>query len=149
MKIILKKTPSMVKEVTGEIKKAELNENNDIVIKESDITDEAVYINYEYEGVIIGLLAVKDSNGKAKVVVDTCQSCGGSPYAYFVQVGNMIQCQNCGSTFAIDNLDKLIEDGCNPIPIEENEEKDGVITIGVEQLKVLKSRFENWKGPKA
>ena len=61
----------------------------------------------------------------------------------------MIQCQNCGSTFAIDNLDKLIEDGCNPIPIENKEEKDGVITIGVEQLKVLKSKFENWEGPKA
>lgn len=143
------KTPSRVKEVTGEIKKAELNENNDIVIKESDITDEAAYINYEYEGVTIGLLAVKDSKGNTKVVVNTCQSCGGSPYAYFVQVGNMIQCQNCGSTFAIDNLDKLIEDGCNPIPIENKEVKDGVITIGVEQLKILKNKFENWEGPKA
>lgn len=86
------RTPSSVKEVTGEIKRAELNENNDIVIKESDITDEADYINYEYEGVTIGLLAVKDSKRNTKVVVNTCQSCGGSPYVYFVQVGNMIQC---------------------------------------------------------
>ena len=107
-----------------------------------------VYISYEYEGVTIGLIAVKDSKNNVKVVVNTCQSCGGSPYAYFVQVGNKIQCQNCGNMFAIDELDNLVEDGCNPIAIEDKQTKDGVITIGTKQLKELKAKFENWKGPK-
>ncbi len=143
------KTPARLKEITGEIVKASTNSAGNIIIKESDITNEVVYISYEYEGVTIGLLAVKDSNGNVKVVINTCQSCGGSPYAYFVQIGDKIQCQNCGSVFAIDELDNLIEDGCNPIAIEDKETKDGIITIGVEQLKELKSKFENWKGPKA
>lgn len=84
-----------------------------------------------------------------KVVINTCQSCGGSPYAYFVQVGNKIQCQNCGNMFAIDELDNLVEDGCNPIAVEDKQTKDGIIIIGTNQLKELKGKFENWKGPKA
>lgn len=143
------KVPARLKEITGKIVKANTNSAGDIIITESDITDEVVYIGYEYEEVTLGLLAVKDSNGSVKVVINTCQSCGGSPYAYFVQVGDKIQCQNCGSVFTIDELDNLTEDGCNPIAIEDKETKDGVITIGVEQLKELKSKFENWKGPKA
>ena len=81
-----------------------------------------------------------------KVVINTCQSCGGSPYAYFVQVGNKIQCQNCRNMFAIGDLDNLVDNGCNPIQVEDKQTKDGIITIKTEQLK---DRFENWKGPKA
>lgn len=141
--------PARLQKITGKIVKANMNEDGNIIIKESDITDKVVYISYEYEGVTIGLLAVKDSNGNVKVVINTCQSCGGSPYAYFVQVGNKIQCQNCGNMFAIDELDNLIEDGCNPIAVEDKQTKDGIITIGTKQLKELKDKFENWKGPKA
>lgn len=71
----------------------------------------------------------------------------GSPYAYFVQVGDKIQCQNCGNMFSIDGLDNLVDDGCNPIAIEDKIEKDNEILIGTEQLKRLKEKFENWKGP--
>ena len=63
-----------------------MDKDGNIIIKENDITDKVVYISYEYEGVTIGLLAVKDSNGNVKVVINTCQSCGGSPYEYFVHV---------------------------------------------------------------
>ena len=138
-----------LKEITGKIVKAKLNEEGNIVINENDITENAIYISYEYEGVTIGLLAVKDSKGNVKIVINTCQSCGGSPYAYFVQVGNKIQCQSCGNMFNIDDLDNIVKNGCNPIAIEEKTTKDGIITIGTEQLKNLKNKFENWKGPKA
>lgn len=143
------KVPARLRTVTGEVVSATLNEEGNIIIKESDISENARYINYEYEGITIGLLAVRDSKGEVKVVVNTCQSCGGAPYAYFVQVGNKIQCQNCGSLFAIDDLDNLIDDGCNPIAIEDKKEENGIITIGTKQLKELKDKFENWKGPKA
>ena len=143
------KVPAGLKEVTGKIVKANLDNDGNIIINEDEITEEVVYISYEYEGVTIGLIAVRDSEGKVIVVINTCGSCGGSPYAYFVQVGNKIQCQNCGNLFAIDDLDNLTPDGCNPIGIEERTDKDGKITIGTEQLKGLKNKFENWKGPKA
>lgn len=141
--------PAGLKKITGKIVKANLDNDGNIIINEDEITEEVVYISYEYEGVTIGLIAVRNSEGKVIVVVNTCQSCGGSPYAYFVQVGNKIQCQNCGNLFAIDDLDNLTPDGCNPIGIEERTDKDGKITIGTKQLKQLKNKFENWKGPKA
>lgn len=142
------KAPASLKKIVGNIEKATLDDDGNIIIKKSKITEKVVYISYEYEGVTIGLLAVKDSKGYVKVVVNTCQSCGGSPYAYFVQVGNKIQCQNCGSMFSIDDLDNLTDDGCNPINIEDKKEKDGNIVIETTQLKKLKDKFENWKGPK-
>ena len=140
--------PANLREVVGDIVKAKLDKNGNIVIDEKSITSTVTNISYEVDGVTIGLIAVRDSNGDVKVVVNTCQSCGGSPYAYFVQVGDKIQCQNCGNYFAIDELDSLEEDGCNPIAVRERIDEDGVIKIGVEQLKELKDTFANWKGPK-
>lgn len=49
--------------------------------------------------------------------------------------------------FSIDELDNLVDDGCNPIEIEDKIETDNEILIGTEQLKKLKEKFENWKGP--
>ena len=141
-------TPARFKEVTGKIVKADLDSDGNIVINEKDIDIFATYIDYEYEGVTIGLLAVRNSEGKVIVVVNTCQSCGGSPYAYFVQVNDKIQCQNCGNLFAIDDLDNLVPDGCNPIGIENRIDKDGKIIIETKQLNLLKDKFANWKGPK-
>lgn len=141
--------PANLKEITGKIEKATLDEDGNIIIDEKDITTDITYIDYEYEDVIIGLLAVRDSKDKVKVVVNTCQSCGGSPYAYFVKVGNSIQCQNCGNMFKIDELDNLELGGCNPIAIVKKSEKNGKITIVPDELKTLKSKFTNWQGPKA
>lgn len=141
--------PANLKEIIGVPLKADLNEDGNIVIEEAKITNQVVYYTYEYEGVIIGLLAVRNSSGKVIVVVNTCQSCGGSPYAYFVQDNEYVQCQNCGNMFLIDDLDHLEKDGCNPIEIEDLTRNKGKIIIGTEQLKELKGKFENWKGPKA
>lgn len=140
--------PANLKKVTGKVVKATLDKNNNIVINKNDITEDVTYISYEYEGTTIGLLAVKDSKGNVKVVVNTCQSCAGSPYAYFVQVGDKIQCQNCGNTFAIDDLDNLVAGGCNPIGLTDKKEDKTKITIGTNQLKDLKAKFSNWQGPK-
>lgn len=141
--------PANLKEITGKIEKANFDSNGNIVIAEATITTDITYIDYEYEGVNIGLLAVRDSKDKVQVVVNTCQSCGGSPYAYFVKVGDSIQCQNCGNMFKIDELDNLAVNGCNPIAIVNKKEKDGKITIVPDELKALKSKFTNWQGPKA
>ena len=141
-------TPANLREISGDIVTATLNDDGNIVIKEGDITENATYISYKYEEVIIGLLAVRDSTGFVQVVVNTCQSCGGSPYAYFVQVGNVIECQNCGNRFLIDELSSLESLGCNPIAIDDITRKDDQIIIGTEELKELKEKFENWQGPK-
>lgn len=141
--------PASLKEITGDVVKATLNTEGNVVIDENSITTNATYIDYDVDGVSIGLLAVRDSNGNVKVVVNTCQSCGGAPYAYFVQVGNKIQCQNCGSMFDIDDLDNVSLGGCNPILLNSIQEKDGFLVIKSTELKELKSKFNNWEGPKA
>ena len=142
------KVPVNLKEVVGDIVPATLNQDGNIVINKNDVTNTVMNISYDVDGVIVGLLAVRDSFGNIKVVVNTCQSCGGAPYAYFVQVDDKIQCQNCGNIFAIDELDNLDEDGCNPIGIVDRKDTDTEIIIGVDQLKDLKERFVNWKGPR-
>lgn len=141
-------TPANLKEITGEIREVELDDNGDIIINKEEVTEEVGYYSYKYEGVIIGLLAVRDSKGNVRVVVNTCQSCGGSPYAYFVQVGDKIQCQNCGNMFEIDSLGELEETGCNPIAIENKEETSKSMKISHIELEQYKEKFENWKGPK-
>ncbi len=98
--------------------------------------------NYE-GGVTIGLLAVKDENGKFHIVINTCGSCGGSPYTYFAQVGNKIECQNCGNTFLITELDHLLSDGCNPIGIQGIEETKDTFVITHKEIEQYKDKFEN------
>lgn len=55
------KHSNRVKKVTGEVKKAKVDEEGNILIQEKDITNKVTYISYEYEAVTIGLLAVRDS----------------------------------------------------------------------------------------
>ena len=139
--------PAGLKEITRKIYQVETNEDGNIIINKDKITEEVSYYSYEYDGVIIGLLAVKDENDNFHIVINTCQSCGGSPYAYFVQVENKIQCQNCGNTFLITELDNLETDGCNPIGIEKLEEQEDKFIIDHEEIEQYKDKFENWKGP--
>ena len=141
--------PTNLKEVTGVVEKAKLDTNGDIIIHKDDVTRKVRYYSYEQEGIVISLLAVRDSQDNVIVVLNTCQSCGGSPYAYFVQVDDdTIQCQNCGNLFKIDQLTELKENGCNPIGIENIEEEDTTIKISHTELEKYKDLFENWKGPK-
>lgn len=142
--------PAMLKEVTGKIFKAKVDNNGDIIIKKNDVTKKVSYYSYEVDGIIISLLAVRDSNNNIVVVINTCQSCGGAPYAYFVQVDSQtIQCQNCGNLFKIDELTNLKENGCNPIGIEDIQDNDDTLIISHTEIEQYKDLFENWKGPKA
>ncbi|MBQ9279487.1 MAG: DUF2318 domain-containing protein [Clostridia bacterium] len=49
----------------------------------------------------------------------TCQSCNGSPNAYYAQTGKMLKCNNCGLTFPMDVIG-VDGTGCHPIMIEED-----------------------------
>lgn len=122
--------------------------NDNIVINKANITDKITYIDYKYENTDIGLLAVKDSTGDVKVVVNTCQSCNGSPNAYFLQVGDSIECQNCKNQFKIDYLDYLVDYGCNPLAITIIIKEEEKIYIPLNQIEELKEKFNNWNGQK-
>lgn len=128
--------------------KATLNENGDIVILEDSITSTATFLNYEDDGVQIGFLVVRGTDGVVRIAFNTCQSCSPSPNAYFIQKGEYFECQNCKNKFHIDKIG-IEKGGCNPAPVEEMKEENGVITISSLYAKTYRSNFENWNGPKA
>ena len=142
------KIPVRLKTPASRPVKAVTNNDGNIVIKKNKITTKVTYIDYVYEDIHIGLIAVRTSDNRVIVVVNTCTSCNPSPRAYFIQVGDYLECQNCGNKFKIDELDKVSSDGCNPMQIEKVEENDKEIIISKEFLNSLKDKFSKWLGPK-
>lgn len=92
----------------------------------------------------VELVAIKGADGKAKVALATCQSCNGSPGAYYTQKGNELQCNNCGLTFP---LSVIGEDGsgCHPIKLDQTKvtETDGGVLIDKAYLLSLEPLFAN------
>ena len=131
----------------GSAEKATLDPDGNIVIMDDEITDQATYIVYEYENATIGLIAVRNSDGRVMVVVNACDSCKQSPNAYFVQQENKFICHGCNNTIKVDELDKNLDKECYPISIKERIDMDGKIIIGTNELKSLKDKFIDWKGP--
>lgn len=127
---------------SNKVEMAKLNENGDIVIDTTEITDVATFYTYEHEGVTIEFFAVKANDGTIRTAFNTCQVCNGSPHAYFIQKGDIFECQNCGNTFSVDDIE-IIKGGCNPIPItgEDKLVEDNIITIKKELIESYKQRF--------
>ncbi|MBQ9609696.1 MAG: DUF2318 domain-containing protein [Lachnospiraceae bacterium] len=97
---------------------AKLNEDGNVVIYADELSEDKVSFIKVSEDSRIELLAKKDTQGNAKVALGTCQSCNGSPGAYYTQVGNELQCNNCGLTFPISVVEEA-GGGCHPIMIDE------------------------------
>ena len=125
--------------------------NGKIIIDTKDITSTATFVNYkvdEIDGVTIQFIVVRGTDGKVRIAFNTCGACNPSPNAYFIQVGEYLQCQNCDSKFHIDKIGEE-KDGCNPAPVEEKEETDNHIIISQAYADSYKEKFANWNGPKA
>lgn len=99
------------------------NENNNIEMNVSDVTEKAKFYVYNIDGIDIEIFAVKASDGTIRTAFNTCQVCSPSPKAYFVQNGKDFICQNCMNAFPTDRIG-IERGGCNPIPISFDERKD-------------------------
>lgn len=128
--------------------KATLDINGNIIINKDEIDDTATFLSYEVDGVTIGFIVVKGTDGDIRVAFNTCQSCNPSPNAYFIQKGEYFECQNCGNRFHVDQIG-VEKGGCNPAPVEKMVDEEGTIKISSEYAKTYKENFENWNGPKA
>lgn len=117
-----------------------------VVIDTAALSGEALFYDYDADGVTVELFAVKASDGSVRLALNTCQVCNGSPYAYFVQNGDYFICQNCGNRFASTQVG-LVSGGCNPVPITQAdyELRDGMILVPTEFLTLNAARFRNWK----
>ena len=119
-----------------------------LTIDSSALTEEPSFIDWEEDGTAMQLLARKDADGKVYLAYNTCQSCNGSPYAYFVYLPeeNALQCQNCGLTFPVESINAVTnKDSCNPYPLSQYSEEGGVITISKAALSEGSKLFKGWK----
>lgn len=120
--------------------------DGNIVIPIEDITASATFYNYVIDDVIVQLVTIRDGDNFPHISFNTCQSCSPSPKAYYVQKEDVLQCANCGSVFAPEDIG-LIHGGCNPWPIEEVQIGDESIVIPVASLDSMRNKFTTWKGP--
>lgn len=120
--------------------------DQDIIIDTVSVNEKAEFFDYDADGTTVELFAVKASDGTTRIALNTCQVCNGSPYAYFVQQGDNLICQNCMNAFN-RNAVGIVHGGCNPVPITKDNYQlsDGKITVSSEFLKQFAPNFTNWK----
>ena len=134
------------KDIGGSSGSTALSVGSDLVIRTEEIGTEASYFDYDADGTIVQVFAVRATDGTVRLALNTCQVCNGSPYAYFVQEGDDFVCQNCGNHFTSSSVGRM-SGGCNPVPItaENRIEKDGTIIVPSSFLEDNAARFTNWK----
>ena len=91
----------------------------------------------------IEILARIGDDGLPKAALGTCQSCNGSPKAYYTQEGDQLKCNNCGLTFPINVIDSQGY-GCHPISIDSSIVRisDQEILLDAEKLAAYEPLFE-------
>ena len=110
------------------------------------LTGEPSFVDWEQEGTAMQLIARKDDTGAVRLAFNTCQSCGGSPYAWFEYLGNgTLQCQNCGLVFPLDSVGTTRAAGCNPVTVTEFSVDGDTVTVPQSVLAENAKRFANWK----
>jgi len=117
-----------------------------IKIVKSEITNIVKFLPYEIDGKKLEVLAVKANDGTIRTALNTCQVCFESGKGYYIQEADKLVCQNCGSKFSIDQIEK-VKGGCNPVPVLDESKSDNgkEIIITEDYLKSKMSYFENWK----
>ena len=112
----------------------------------AELTQEPTFVDWTQDGTAMQLIARKDETGAVWLAFNTCQSCGGSPYAWFEYLGeNTLQCQNCGLTFPLDTVGTTKAAGCNPVTITEFTVDGDTVTVPQAVLVDNAQRFTNWK----
>ena len=118
----------------------------DLVIPVNKVSATAGFYPVEIDGVKLEVIAVRAPDGSIRTAFNTCQICFDSGRGYYKQSGGALVCQNCGSRFAISQIE-AVRGGCNPVPIlpENKKIEGGSIVISREFLAQAKEIFANWK----
>lgn len=97
---------------------ANLDEEGNVIINKDSLSkDKITFLKYS-DNSKIELIAILGENDQINVAFGTCQSCNGSPQAYYTQSGKLLKCNNCGLTFPLDVIG-TDGTGCHPILIDE------------------------------
>lgn len=118
----------------------------ELVIETATLTNEPGFINWEEDGTPMQVIALKSADGSVRLAFNTCQSCKGSPWAWFEYLDNgKLQCQNCMQQFSLELVGTAESSGCSPITISDFSEGEGTVTISKNVLTEAVPWFENWK----
>lgn len=120
--------------------------DQDLVIRLSELTENAIFYPVDIEGTRLEILAVRAPDGTARTAFNTCQVCYSSGQGFYKQQGTVLVCQNCGTRFRMSQVG-LRSGGCNPVPIPDaNKTVTGTtITIPRDFLKEAAIIFARWK----
>ena len=122
---------------------AEQDGEGNIVIRRNALSSDSVSFIRISGDSNIELLARIGEDGGIKVALGTCQSCNGSPLAYYTQEGNVLKCNNCGLTFPLAVLDAP-GGSCHPLMFSSSfvQESEEEIRLNLEALLQCESLFE-------
>ena len=120
--------------------------SDSLAVDTSTLTNEPIFIDWIQEATLMQLIALKGADGGVRLAFNTCQSCKGSPWAWFEYLGDgVLQCQNCMQLFPIETVGTEEALGCSPISILEYTEDEGTVVIPEEVLSEAEPWFKNWK----
>ena len=129
---------------SGNAKIARIDEDGNIIIKNSDLsTGKVTFIRYSEES-NIELVAVNDGAGNIKVAFNVSASHPEAEMGYFIQKDNELVCQECESKIALNEIGNETDD-CRPMTINDEaitKTEDG-IKINGSTLAVNKALFHN------
>lgn len=117
-----------------------------VTIDAAKVGQQAVFYNYDADGVTVQLIALRGADGTLHTAFNTCQNCSPSPKAYYQQEGDKLICQNCGFDFSPEEVG-AVAGGCNPWPIQSLQLDGDVLTVAQEELAAMKAPFARWGGP--
>lgn len=96
------------------------NENGNVTIDVSEVSEKAKFYTYTYEGTKLEFFAVRDGKGTVRMAFNRCQVCYDSGRGYFKQEGDEMVCQNCGNRYKTSSIGNE-RGGCNPSPITNSD----------------------------
>ncbi len=114
-----------------------------LTIPLDNLSAEPLFVDWEQDGTPMQLIALLDGN-QVRLAYNTCQSCAGSPYAYFEYTNGLLTCQNCGNQFGLDSVGAVVG-GCNPLPVGEASIEGDSVVIPTSELSANVPAFANWK----
>ena len=115
-----------------------------LAIPVGELTAEPLFVDWRQDGVDMQLLALRNDGGEVQLAYNTCQSCAGSPYAYFEYADGVLTCQNCGNRFGLDSVGR-VAGGCNPKPVSDYAVEGDNVVIPTAELVSVAPAFKTWK----
>lgn len=115
---------------------------DEVKIKIADVTKIVKFYPVMIDDTKMEVMAVRANDGIIRLAFDACQVCSDSGKGHYVQEGEYLVCQNCGTKFSIDQVG-AVRGGCNPAPIlgDDKTEVAGYYVISKDVLESSKDLF--------